>query len=34
MSGGVHLRGLAPGQHSSEERQSGGDTALATLRPI
>ena len=32
-SGGAHLRGLAPGQHSSEERGSGGDL-LAILCPI
>ena len=27
---GAHLRGLAPGQHSSEERRNGGES-LATL---
>ena len=31
-SGGVHLRGLASGQHTSEKRRSGGEP-LETLCP-
>ena len=33
VSGGVHLHGLAPGQHSYEERRSIGEP-LPTLCPI
>ena len=32
-SGGIHLRGIARGQHSSEKNNSG-DEPLTTLRPI
>ena len=32
-SGGVHLRGLAPAQHSSKKNRSGGEL-LVTLCPI
>ena len=37
MSGGIHLRGLAPGQHSSEKESEGwqavGDTASDLIDP-
>ena len=32
-SGGIRLRGLAPGQHSYKEDRSGGDTAADLTDP-